>query len=49
MIKKTFIKLNNEPNIPEDILSGEELETSIDENKINTETPNLENLELDDN
>tara|TARA_R110001592_G_scaffold136311_2_gene353365 strand:- start:662 stop:799 length:138 start_codon:yes stop_codon:yes gene_type:complete len=45
MTEKTFIKLNNEPNIPEDLL----LEKSIDENMINTETPNLENLELDDN
>lgn len=45
MTEKTIIKLNNEPNIPEDIL----LEKSIDENMINTENPNLENLELDDN
>ena len=45
MTEKTIIKLNNEPNIPEDVL----LERGIDENIINTETPNLENLELDDN
>jgi len=45
MTEKTIIKLNNEPNIPEDML----LERGIDENTINTETPNLENLELDEN
>tara|TARA_R100001463_G_scaffold61900_1_gene114764 strand:+ start:1216 stop:1353 length:138 start_codon:yes stop_codon:yes gene_type:complete len=45
MTEKTIIKLNNEPNIPEDVL----LERGIDENMINTETPNLENLELDEN
>ena len=45
MTEKTIIKLDNEPNIPEDML----LERGIDENMINTETPNLENLELDDN
>ena len=45
MTEKTIIKLNNEPNIPENVL----LEKSIDENMINTETPNLENLELDEN
>jgi len=45
MTEKTIIKLNNEPNIPEDVL----LEKSVDENMINTENPNLENLELDDN
>jgi len=45
MTEKTIIKLNNEPNIPEDML----LERGIDENMINTETPNLENLELDEN
>ena len=45
MTEKTIIKLNNEPNIPENIL----LEKGVDENMINTEMPNLENLELDDN
>ena len=45
MTEKTIIKLNNEPNIPENVL----LEKGVDENMINTKMPNFENLELDEN
>ena len=47
-MKKTFIRLDNEPNIPE-ISEKEMLEKSIDVNSIDTNIPNFDNLELDDN
>tara|TARA_Y100001938_G_scaffold150276_1_gene240454 strand:- start:1518 stop:1661 length:144 start_codon:yes stop_codon:yes gene_type:complete len=47
-MKKTFIRLENEPNVPE-LSEKEMLEKSIDVNSIDTNVPNFDNLELDDN